>query len=365
MPDGDELRITFPRDGDILCRHDGQLVDGRLVVEVRGMAFGDTVTVDGVEAQLEDGWFSAQVKLERGLQTIPVVMEKGGYVVQEDLEVAVNLHSRKRYRFSIDDNIEFLADIGRDPDAYDSLFDHWYLAFWRDLHREFGTKVHINIYFQTVARDFNLTQFSDRFRDEWEDNSDWLHLSFHAIQDQPNRLYRNASYDLMATHYDMVAEQIERFAGPAVTGHVTTVHWAECPREALRAIRDHGIDTFIALPCAWGECTTGYYLDEATKARMSRRDAWMDTDEGFTFVSCDLVVNSVPLEQVVPRIRDQAADPHTGEMLELLIHEQYFRKELPIHQPDVCEKVRRAVQWVTDHGYEPAFWADGFLGTRG
>ncbi|MFP3904861.1 MAG: hypothetical protein ACLFWB_11520 [Armatimonadota bacterium] len=361
---GDDLTVTFPHDGDILCRHDGTIQDDRLLLEVRGAAHtGGSIRINGVPADAADGWFCARVPLEEGRQIICVSIERDGAVVEENLQVTVNLQSRRRYRFSIDDNIEFLADIGKNPAAYESLFDHWYLAFWRDLHREFGTKVHINIYFQNDARDFNLTQFPDTFREEWQENSDWLHLSFHAVQDQPARLYRNASYELMATHYEMVAEQIQRFAGPEVTGNVTTIHWAECPREALRAIRDRGIDTFIALPRRYGECTTGYYLDPETKARLAYRDAWMDTDEGFTFVCCDCVVNSLPLDDILPYIRRQASDPHTGEMLELLIHEQYFRKELPIYQPDIFDKVRQSVQWVTEQGYEPVFWADGFLGT--
>ena len=75
------------------------------------------------------------------------------------------------------------------------------------------------------------------------------------------------------------------------------------------------------------------------------------------------MVNALEVEQIAPHLERRAASPHTGELIELLIHEQYFRKELPYYQPTVQEKVRVAFEWVTAHGYEPVFWSDGFLGT--
>jgi hypothetical protein len=55
------------------------------------------------------------------------------------------------------------------------------------------------------------------------------------------------------------------------------------------------------------------------------------------------------------------ANPHTQDLMELLIHEQYFRRELKHHQPDVFDKVETAVRWVTERGYEPTFWQEGLL----
>jgi hypothetical protein len=48
--------------------------------------------------------------------------------------------------------------------------------------------------------------------------------------------------------------------------------------------------------------------------------------------------------------------------VELLIHEQYFRKELSYYQPSVFEKVKTALRWVARNDYQPVFWSDGFLG---
>lgn len=355
------LQVTFPHDGDVLNRHDGRMEGGTLIVAVQGRApAGEAVAVNGVPAKVQGETFTCEVPLTQREEIIRA--QAGGQVAS--VRVLCNLHSCPRYRFSVDDNIEFLADLGTQPDRYASLFDHWYLAFWRRMHEEYGAKIHLNIYYQTVDRRFNLSQMPDKWREEWGENADWVHLSFHALQDQPPHPYREATYEQIAHDFDLVMREIRRFAGEAVTGRETTVHWASAPRESCRALVERGVDILIGIFFVEREeIDTAYYLDTQTARHIRRRDAWHDWSEGITFVDCDWVVNNLRLEEIIPRLEERAADPHTGEMLELLIHEQYFREELRLCQPDVQEKAERAIRWVTEHGYRPCFWGEGFLGS--
>lgn len=225
------LRILSPRDGDVLNRHDGQLSAEALVVPVTGTTpFGAPVTANGIPGDVVDETFTCAVALRQGEEAI----EACAGDVATRISVLCDYNSQPRYRFSVDDNIEWLADLAQHPDEFDSLFDHWFLAFWQQLHREYNTKVHFNLYYQTVDQRFNLSQFPEKWRDDFEQNSDWLHLSFHALQDKPDRIYKDATYDQLAHDFELVMDEIERFAGEAVTSRVMTVHWAEAPREACR-----------------------------------------------------------------------------------------------------------------------------------
>lgn len=354
------LQISSPHNGDVLTRHDGTESNSTLTVRVQGIApQGAQVRVNGIAASRQGQSFACDVPLTGRRNSI--VAETNGS--REGIDVWWLPNSRKRYRFSIDDNILFLKDLGTDPSAYASLFDHWYLAFWREMHRTFRNKVHINIYYQTD--EFDLTQMPDKWRTEWQENAEWLHLSFHALQDKPDRPYRHAKYAQIAHDYDLVCGHIRRFAGDEVLSSTTTVHWAECPKEAVAALRHRGIQTLVALFDVQGyegECTTGYYLPREQCAYCDTRGAWYDRETDLFFVRCTSVVNTLDLDDV-ERCLDQRTDtPHTAEMVELLIHEQYFRKELRYYQPMVMDKVRRALRWVTERGYEPVFWSDGFLG---
>mgnify|MGYP000891231797 CR=1 FL=1 len=353
------LQITFPRDGDVLTRHDGAESPDGLSITVKGTApAGSKVLVNNIEAERSGDAFSCALRI--AAQRTCIVAEADGTRVES--EVFWNKGSRKRYRFSVDDNIQFLKDLGLNPQSYPSLFDHWYLAFWREMHEKYGAKIHINIYYQTDG--FDLSQMPDTWKDEWRANAAWLHLSFHALQDKPDRPYRNARYAQMAHDYDLVCGHIRRFAGNEVLSNTTTVHWAECTKDAALALHDRGIENLIGIFSVHnGACTTGYYFAPEQCTYMDSRPAWHDRGTGLTFIPCAMVVNSFAVEEIAPLLDKRAASPHTGELVELLIHEQYFRKDLDLYQPTVLEKVRTALQWVTDHGYEPVFWSDGFLGT--
>ena len=357
------LRITHPRDGDVLNRHDGVEAADNLTIMVRGDApSGGRVLVNGIEANVHGATFSCNVPLARKRNLIVAQAADA----RDEILVWWNKGSRKRFRFSIDDNIQFLKDLGLNSGQYASLFNHWYLAFWREMHEEFGAKVHINIYYQTDG--FDLTQMPAKWKEEWQANASWLHLSFHALQDKPDRIYRNAKYPQMAHDYDLVCGHIRRFAGNEVIGNTTTVHWAECPKDAIIALRDRGIERLIALfevQGYEGECTTGYYLSREQCAFCDTRGAWYDRDTDLLFIRCTCVANAFEVDELPSVLERRTSTPDTAEMMELLIHEQYFREDLPVfYQPTVMEKVRTVLRWVTERGYEPVFWSDGFLGTQ-
>ncbi len=351
------ILLLSPHDGDILNRHDGEEKDDTFTITVTGIAQEQVpVVLNDVPMDRKGTTFSGPLTLRPGRNRI---LARAG-----DAEQVFTLYwrrnSRKQYRFSVDDNILFLKDLGMAPERYASLFDHWFLRFWRDMHQEYGTKVHFNIYYQTD--DFDLTQMPDKWKDEWQANADWIHLSFHALQDKPDRPYRNAGYSQVAHDFDLVCGHIRRFAGNEVLSATTTIHWAECPREGILALRDRGIENVIGLFDVQGYSgprTTGYYLSEEQCSHCDTRGAWQDPETGMTFIRCTSVVNALEVSEIPAFLEKRCATPQTAETVELLIHEQYFREDLPqYYQPTVQEKVRTALEWVQKRGYEPVFWSD-------
>ncbi len=77
------------------------------------------------------------------------------------------------------------------------------------------------------------------------------------------------------------------------------------------------------------------------------------------------MVNTVALKDIDAFLDKIAADPHQSEVMELMIHEQYFYPDYVAYQPDFRERVERAIAWVTRRGYRPVFFGDGFLGAEG
>jgi hypothetical protein len=352
------LSILSPPDGAILNRHDGQAVAGGLRITVKGKSRpGGSVRVNGASTTVENGEYQAQVTLA-ALEN-KIVVEGGG--VSQQATVYWDRDSFPRYRFSTDDNIRFFEDIARNANKYTSIFDNPYLAMWRDLHRKYGTKFHHNIYYQTDG--FDLSQMPGKFRPEWQKNSDWMRLSFHALANDPDRPYVHASAEQILRDYRMVVREIERFAGKEVLHPITTVHWGEATLAAARALRREGIRTLVGYFETRADLpSVGYYVTTPHLQYMMGRDYWKDTREDIAFVRHDIVINTVPLGEIERHLDRVAADPHQSEVMELMIHEQYFYPDYRAYEPDYRQRVERAIQWVTRRGYKPVFFEDGFLG---
>lgn len=343
------VRITDPPDGAILNRHDGIAVKGGLKILVKGTCTAaHAVKVNGKSVVARDGRFEASVVLGRWENKI-VADTAGG--AHDSALVYWDRDSQPRYRFSLDDNIWFLRDIARNANRYQSIFENPYMALWKSMHVKYGAKIHINIYYETDG--FNLSQMPDKFKPEWQANRDWIRLTFHARGDKPDKPYLKATGVQIGADYRLVTREIERFAGRELLSASTTVHWGEATLDGVRALRAQGIKLLAGyFEFAKGAPTVSYYLDAPRVKYLMGRDYWKDTREDVIFVRHDIVINTLPLDRIVPHLEKVAADPHQSELMELMIHEQYFYPDYVNYQPDYSAKVERTIQWATRKGYK-------------
>lgn len=352
------LAITDPVDGAILNRHDGQTTPQGLRVTVAGYSrIAGPVTVNGISTPVRNGRFKTDVVL-RGREN--VILAKAGNSTAA-ATVLWDRGSFRRYRVSTDDNIWFLRDIARHAGNYRSIFENPYLAFWRQMHEKYGTKVHFNIYYETEG--FNLSQMPDKYRAEWQLNSDWMRLTCHARANDPDRPYVHASAAQMGEDFRLVAREIERFAGKQLLSPVTTVHWGVFPRPGARVLHDLGIRGTVAYFNSVNNLPdVCLYLPLAQWRYLMTHDYWKDTREDLILIRHDMVINLFPVNQIIPRLEQIASDPHQSEIMELMIHEQYFYPDYVAYEPDYRKRVETALEWVTNHGYKPVLYHEGFLG---
>ncbi len=355
------VMIEEPFHGAVLNRRHGEAVRDGLKIQVAGRApLRDRLTVNDRPARRDGSRFSAEVVLRQKETEIVAVAHGVAGRREHRVRVVWDRHSRPRYRFSIDDNSFFLRDVAQKK--YASLFDCFYLQMLRELHAKYGARFVLNIYY-TTGDDFQLPQFPDRYRGEWKDNSDWLKLAFHAHADKPDRPYQYAPASQLIGDLDKVSEQILRFAGEATCSPPTVIHWGMAQPAALKPLFERGVRVlsgyFRRSAAGWD---VNYLLDDARSEYLSRHDALMDFDSGIVFSRVDIVCNSTPPEQVVPTLRPLAEDPDTAEIMDLFTHEQYFWPFYRHHLPDHAQRLDAAIRWVTEHGYEPVFFHEGFLG---
>jgi len=355
------IRIEEPFHGAVLNRRHGEEVDGGLKIRVCGRGpLQQAVFVNDVPAQRAGAGFTCEIVLRQKETEIIAISQGPGGRQEHRVRVVWDRYSQPRYRFSIDDNSFFLRDVAQKN--YASLFDCFYLKGLRDLHSKYGTRFVLNIYY-TTGDGFELPQFPDRYKSQWQDNSDWLKLAFHAQANLPDRPYQSVPASQLIADLDRVAEQILRFAGDRTYSPPTVIHWGMVPPSALKPLYQRGVRVlsgyFRRQNGAWD---VNYLLDDVRSKYLSCHDALMDFDSGIVFSRVDIVCNNTPVDQIVPTLEPLAKDPNQAEVMDLFTHEQYFWPFYSNYVPDHFERLEAAIRWVTEHGYKPVFFHEGLLG---
>jgi len=357
------VKIREPFHGAVLShRHGKQTADG-LAIRVSGEARpGDRVTLNGVPCRRKADRFEADVVL-RQHETDLVAVAQGDSGRQEDrVRVVWDRYSQPRYRFSIDDNSFFLRDVAQKKPR--SLFDCFYLKMLRELNRKYGAKFTVNIYY-TTGDDFKLPQFPDQYKAEWRDNAPWMKLAFHAYADLPDRPYQDAPPEKLIADLDLVAGEIRRFAGEEAYAPPTVIHWGMTRHSAFKPLVSRGVRVLSGyFGKSNGVWDVNYRWDDVRSEYLSRHNAWKDFESGIVFSRVAIVCNNVPRDRTAGTLEPLAKDPNTAEIMDLFTHEQYFWPFYRNYVPDHAERLDTTIRWVTEHGYKPVFFHEGFLGGR-
>ncbi|MET7000305.1 twin-arginine translocation signal domain-containing protein [Chitinophaga defluvii] len=345
----DFVQFISPIDGDMLHAGDGVVVN----VKVAPVAAEKVnLSINNIPAKEENGVYSADITLKDFENKIRVKDTLTGR--KSTITVFYLRKLNHQYRLSIDDAIWFLKDIHLNAAVYSSIFENSFMGLLRSLHETYGTKVHINLFYETD--NFNLSQMTDKFKKEWKDNSDWIRLSVHAKAEFPDDPYMHADYGEMYRDCHAIRTQIARFAGKEVMDNTTTLHWGQVPVEVCRALRDEGykiqvcdfnVDNNLP-PCS-------YYLDVPHRRHINKRFIWRDNREKIIFVKSSIIIDTVKLPLIKEFLDSYGENNITPPYVDLLVHEQYFYPFYKNYQIDYREKLTAAIEWAQQHNYTPCF----------
>lgn len=365
---GNKIRFDFPLDGDCLNIYDGALKDGELFVKVKVQADKDSeIEINQIPAVYNGEFFEANVPVY-GYRTNLVAKDDKGN--EERIVVYRLINPVGIFRLSSDDNILFLQDINNNKDTYKSIFENPYLAMYKEAHDKYGATVQLNIHweyepdnecFSAHNEYFNLSMMTDKFKDEFIKNSDWLKLSFHAREPQTVMPYLNTDMKTISYDAERIYKETVRFAGEeTLLRHNTTIHWGECTLEGMRAMSNLGLRGAFGYfdIDENGRPLVSYFYPKAWVEHIHERDFWMDTEEDILYGKIDLVLNLYPLEEIVPRLEKIKENKNISGCVEIMIHEQYFYNDYFNHIPAFKEIVWSACKWCADNGYKGYFLKD-------
>lgn len=349
------MKFLRPIDGDVLFSvADGVAMEDGLHTNITLSApEGSTIMVNGKQAMENDGKYTCEVLLDAYRNTVEAENTDTGEKIS--MVIYWFRDGYRTYRLGVDDVIWCFENIWRNQDKYTSIFDDPFLKLYKDLHEQYGTFVHMHIYYENDDGSFNLSMFPDKYKKEFQANGKWLKFTFHSLKDKPDSPYKYASYEEVMRDGKLVEKEILRFAGPEVMSNITSQHFADSNRKATRAFRNLGfrcIDGYFQFD-ENGDPMVSYYLDKEQTAHAFNRDFWVDNGEDIIFVKDDIVINEVALKDI-DNYMQAITDAENYCFHYLLIHEQYFYSHYFNYEPDYRERIFRAVDWCHRHGYRPA-----------
>ena len=231
------IEITNPRQGAVLNHNHGKETDNALEIQIQGIVDGGyPVKVNGVPAEMDGRLFTATIKLTQKINTVKAeaITPYGNF--SQELTLAWDKKSFRRCNFYIDDHSFLFTDLAKDRPQH--AFDHFYLKGLKAIHDKYGFKVTLNSFYHNDHHDFFMRDMPDIWKSEFIDNSDWLKFSFHAYSEFPDRPYLEATAEEFGRDWDLVKNEIIRFAGEQSFIAPCVIHWANIhPAVAQEAVR--------------------------------------------------------------------------------------------------------------------------------
>ena len=251
------------------------------------------------------------------------------------------------YTFTVDDNIRFLREINEGD--YKSIFDHPYLAMYKRLYGIFGVKVQLNLFYEDEK--FDLSEMTDRYREEWAAASGWLLLSFHSRLENKSP-YEGASYDEVFSDCAAVQNEIIRFASESALAKTTTIHYCLATADGCRALGDNGVMGLLGLYGTEAMPRTSYQCTEEEAKRI--RGGKAVKKDGIYYAAIDVILNRHTRAEISEHITALLGRPR----VKIMIHEQYFYEDYKSYQPDFEDKLYDAFFLLRANGYESVFFED-------
>ncbi len=391
------IEITNHRQGAILNHNHGTETGKSLAVRIEGVSSsGHPVKVNGVPAEMDGRRFSATVQLTAKINPVTASVLTPYGVFSQELTLVWDKKSFRRCNFYIDDHIFTFTDLAKERPK--RAFSHFYLAGLKKIHKKYGFKVTLNCFYHNDHHEFMLKDMPDIWKQEFIDNSDWLKLSFHSYGEFPDRPYIESTAEEYGHDYDLVRNEIVRFAGEETFIAPIVIHWANVhpavAREAIRRgmrcystafrprimggpsladRRKGGNMNAIEQRSLSGEDraagTEGLEMHYGFAEEMNylkKHGIYFDPALGiFFFGSSGCCCNLVPLAEIPKRYAAvfKNAECFGTEAFGGGSHEQYSFPYYPNYIPDHMKRIEEAVRcMVADGGCKPVFFHDGLLG---
>lgn len=252
------------------------------------------------------------------------------------------INNSKFMHISLDDFIEAFEDITNNSDIYNSIFENSTFSYLKMLHDNYGAVISCYTYYESDNKEFNLSQCTDKYKNEFEENSVWLKFSFHTLNSSKN--YSNISGEETREDYYKVLSELLRITGSyKCIDTVIRLQNFVGNKESLEAIMktDMGIQGVLGAD----DKRRSYYLDDYQNSYLYNYDYYVD-EEGLDFFRTDLRIEFIDdIDKTLYELKKE--DLYNKNDILII-----FTHEWQLENNKVKDNLERVCEFGMDNGYK-------------
>lgn len=248
----------------------------------------------------------------------------------------------KKMHVSFDDVIDVFIDLTQNEQEYESIFDNEMLAWLKDLHEKYGMKAACYVFYEDG--NFNLAVCTTKFRNEFEDNADWLKFGFHSLN--ASTVYGKDETSISGD-YRKTIESLERVVSKkSITSTIRLQSYTGTKKEIEKIMFNSEVPV-TSLLCA-DDQRRSYYLSEKESNYIYSHDEFFDPDMRIRFISTDLRIEYI--DSINEKIKEFSGTAWNNQLGDLVV----FTHEWAIDD-EVKNKLENILMWGSNNEYVFSF----------
>lgn len=244
----------------------------------------------------------------------------------------INLET-KQLHFSFDDTFRVFIFLTHHESEVESIFECNILKFMKKLHDTYNAKV--TFYCMYTNEIMNLSDMTDKYQQQFIDNSNWMKFNFHCFSSDSN--YSDIEKDQFEQDYQKVHDELVRIVGRESLSNTVRLHYFAGNRTAINILQQEGYNVFF---CA-DDNRGSYYLTKDEERFMKQSNRWEDTENACNFLPTHIRLENITAIQNLKEKLDEFS----------LKHLVIFTHECQIDKTEIQEMIQMMYAWASEHGY--------------
>ena len=251
-----------------------------------------------------------------------------------NFEEYIEINNNKKFaHFSIDDTIEIFNDLTKNENNYKSIFENDFLNFLKQCNELFGAN--FSLYCFNEYKGISLSNCTEKFRKEFEENSNWLKFGFHGYNEKVN--YSSIMSGDATKQYEKTISNLIRIVGEKSITNVVRLEKFLCSKENIDTLKNckFGIKGLLASDSL---NRINYYLNGSTNKKLFDDGYYFDDTNSIFLYKTDLRIENIDnvKEEVLKNLYDNN--------LIIFTHEDFLNVENKKKIFEICKLL-------TENGY--------------